>query len=1089
MRPIKLVMSAFGPYAGVETIDFEKLGERGLYLVCGDTGAGKTTIFDAISFALFGEVSSNAKDARGDSTLRSDFANPSADTYVELWFDYRGQTFRIKRNPSYMRASKHKRAGSDGMTSQLAGVELERPDGSILTKTREVNAAVNELLNLDHGQFSQIVMIAQGEFRRLLTSKTDERKKIFRNLFGTQAYEQFQKDLNDQRASLKDAYEHAKSRADVYVEQAVFPELSERSIELKRKLAGNENAGEWLLEELAAQNAEDEAELARLEGLRQEQAELWDSLNTAIQKVENARVAKDQREKAVQDLAKLRDALPKIEAQYAAEVAKDPERQALLDRAATVEASLPAYAQLAEASQKRNELNGECANLEEDVQKCESAIDSGTKGLEQRRERRAQLADAEVRLAKAEGDRSAAQAKLQEAEKALQRFAHLEQAQADERKARGGYESARLTEREREQVATDAQKLLAEAAARVSELEGAPTEEAQAKVAYERAQLERKGVSDALETLRNLEVAKDSAQVAWQRDQAVYEQKLACANQAQEIARDLRIRLLNDMAGILASDLAEDAPCPVCGSTSHPSLAAVSEDAPSNEDVEVAEGRAAEAMAVAQDAAAKAGVSKGAAATAEANLSTFKAEQGSAEDLERKRTEADRALEVADKALRLAQDNVRLLEQAKRSKGDVETAVKRAAERLEGARKAAADAQSELSTAESWTRAKLSEVEGLSRQEVDAQIFGAKQLLMDANGACQAAERDAKELEALDVEIREGEGKIALVQQILEQTKADRAAKQTQLAAQEATILQLHKQTQYESQTAAQMQLADLRAKADKLKQARDNAEQTLAQVNAAIQSREETVVNCDEQLAAVPQIDLADYVQRRSVARDEGNRIAGLKTSVEARRTANENCLEGLGAAVGAGAEANKRYGRVKMLSDVANGTLSKSSRVAFESYVQGIYFDRIIAAANRRYKTLTGGHYELVRHEESGTNQGQNGLNLDVLDNYTGKARDASSLSGGESFQASLCLALGLSDVVQARAGGVQLDTMFIDEGFGSLDQGSLGKAINMLTELTSGNKLIGIISHVEDLKTNIDKKIVVEGGRSGSKVHLEA
>ena len=182
------------------------------------------------------------------------------------------------------------------------------------------------------------------------------------------------------------------------------------------------------------------------------------------------------------------------------------------------------------------------------------------------------------------------------------------------------------------------------------------------------------------------------------------------------------------------------------------------------------------------------------------------------------------------------------------------------------------------------------------------------------------------------------------------------------------------------------------------------------------------------------------------------------------------------------------ERFGAIAQLADAACGKLSGTDRVTFETYVQGIHFDRIIAAANRRLGVMTNGRYELLRRGDAANRKAQSGLDLDVFDNYTGKARDASSLSGGESFQASLSLALGLSDVVQSSAGGVRLDTMFIDEGFGSLDPEALQQAIKMLSTLSGGGKLIGIISHVEELKEAIDRKIVVTASRSGSTLSLE-
>ena len=217
------------------------------------------------------------------------------------------------------------------------------------------------------------------------------------------------------------------------------------------------------------------------------------------------------------------------------------------------------------------------------------------------------------------------------------------------------------------------------------------------------------------------------------------------------------------------------------------------------------------------------------------------------------------------------------------------------------------------------------------------------------------------------------------------------------------------------------------------------------------------------------------------------GNELKAQAGALKTRIDANRSCCDGLSAVLKKAGDIEERYGRVKMLADAANGNLVGRTKIRFEAYVQAIYFDKVIDAANERLKVLTSGQFELIRHSE-GSGNAKAGLGLFVVDSFTGRARDASSLSGGESFQASLCLALGLSDIVQAHAGGIEFDTMFVDEGFGSLDAGALGNAISLLSDLSGGSKLVGIISHVEDLKANIPKKIVVTKTRSGSSVTLD-
>ena len=265
-------------------------------------------------------------------------------------------------------------------------------------------------------------------------------------------------------------------------------------------------------------------------------------------------------------------------------------------------------------------------------------------------------------------------------------------------------------------------------------------------------------------------------------------------------------------------------------------------------------------------------------------------------------------------------------------------------------------------------------------------------------------------------------------------------------------------------------------------------AAEKAVQDNAAnITTKRELLKLAIRQLEAVPVVDVEATKAQMDDLAAQGNALKAQAAELNARIAANKGCLAGVRVALERAGDIERRYGRVKRLAEVATGNLVGRPKVRFEAYVQAIYFDKVIAAANERLKVLTSGQFELVRYSEGGGNA-KAGLGLYVIDSFTGRARDASSLSGGESFQASLCLALGLSDIVQAHAGGIEFDTMFVDEGFGSLDAGALGNAISLLADLSGGTKLVGIISHVEDLKANIPKKIIVTKDRTGSSVKLE-
>ena len=307
-----------------------------------------------------------------------------------------------------------------------------------------------------------------------------------------------------------------------------------------------------------------------------------------------------------------------------------------------------------------------------------------------------------------------------------------------------------------------------------------------------------------------------------------------------------------------------------------------------------------------------------------------------------------------------------------------------------------------------------------------------------------------------------------------------------QLAEQEAK--HLRSDLDFSSLDAAQTEAARLRQRADALKRRRDAAQQAAEQNVQQLATKRELLAAKDRQLAELPAGDAAAAAKERNDYEEQGKLANERLGAVNLRVSANGECLEQLRKTLKRTGDIEERYGRIKLMADAANGNLTGRAKVRFEAYVQGMYFDKVIAAANQRLRVLTAGQFELVRWSESAGNS-KAGLGLYVIDSFTGRARDASSLSGGESFQASLCLALGLSDIVQAHAGGIEFDTMFVDEGFGSLDQGALGNAISLLSDLSGGNKLVGIISHVEDLKANIPKRITVTKTRTGSTAKVEA
>ena len=919
MRPCKLTLSAFGPYAGTTVIDFDKLGKTGVYLVCGDTGAGKTMIFDAICFALFGEASGSSDNgARKPETMRSDFATPETDTYVELEFCYRGETYKVRRNPEYVRAKQR----GEGTTKQGTNAELTLPDGSCITKVKAVNGKIQELLGIEASQFKQIVMLAQGEFRKLLTADTATREAIFRKLFATQRYADLQERLKAEAKELKDQYEGLSVEISTIAKQVQFVP-GPVADELAQRLHDGKRMGDWLLEVLEASVAEDAPQAEKLEArvtaLRKQWSEANAELRQAKQRPSLEAECKQQREK----IAALQQAKPQLEQALKACEGKEPARVAQVEQAAVIEGSLPKYHQhkaaLAKLAQSQKAAQDARIKLDQAKELHEKALATET----QLREEADKLQGADVRLAEAKSAYTEANRALQDAKALVARHAELAKAAAAAKKP---YEQQILKYKEAEQ-------------------------------AYAAA---------------------------------------------QATSADLQLRQRAGRAGVLAQTLVAGEPCPVCGSTDHPKPAAAAQDVPTDAQLDAATEAEQQAKAAADKCSVEAARLKATLEERTASLEAFEVESGTQDALQQVQAAAQDALAVAQTNLNNANQ---------------------AADRL------------------TKTQADLKRAQDLATQTQEAERT--QETALHTHQQAQAvAENDAKAL------------------------KADLT---------------------FETLDAATAEARRLRNAADEAKRQLEAAQKALTTNESDTVTAQQVLAEKEKQLANLPQVDLEKAAEALANLQVQGAQASKDCETVKLRMGANERCLAQLRGALQKAGDIEARYGAVKDLSDVANGQRTGTVRINFEAYVQAIYFDRVIAAANERLRLLANGQFELVRDDAAQGNS-KAGLGLYVIDSFTGRARDASSLSGGESFQASLCLALGLSDVVQEYAGGVEFDTMFVDEGFGSLDQQSLAAAINLLTDLSGGTKLVGIISHVEDLKSNIPKKIVVKKTRSGSTAQVE-
>lgn len=922
MKPLKLTLCGFGPYAGKTEINLEQLGENGLYLICGDTGAGKTTIFDAITFALYGEASGSNRDA---GMLRSKYANADTPTYVDLTFLYRGEVYHIRRNPDYER----RKDRGDGFTVQKAEATLEYPDGRTpVTKNREVTRAVTELLGLDRGQFSQIAMIAQGDFLKLLFSKTEERSKIFREIFNTRPYQTFQEHLKAKSSELRGEYDDICKRLLQYLNGILCAEESTWYPEITR-LQENKNIGslaQWLdvLENILAQ---DEQALEEFNQAAHQLEKKSEEMNQQIGKAETDEKARAELARQKANLTEKNALLSVLKQALAQEEEKQPQREQLRISISEKSKQLEDYQLLEqwrkEQAEKQNELAQDVARTK-------------------------QLRKAEIALSE---NITSAKAELETLQTAGEELARLELQKKENR---------------------------------------------QQQAALSAFQSELKKSFKAQQELDNTQIAYQAAQLNNRELHRDYEEKLQLFLDAQ--------------AGLLAQQLQDDIPCPVCGSPHHPKPAAVPLSAPTKEETEQAKTAAEHAEQRAQGLSAEAAAKKG---TLDALTDSLRRQ-----------------------ALQLFQSE--LLEDAEK--------------RLNTALAACAKAE----------------------QEITNSIERASGVILRKNKLQQNLNEMEQQQPAQQEHIRQAE-----------QATAALTADLNRLTLQ---VKQLAAKLPFSGQKEAEADILKLQQEWEKGEQEYRITQENYAKCLAEVNNCTGTITALKTQLENAQPIDYAAEKQRYSDLKAKQEKLQSARDVLTARLDSNRRTHTAILEQKKKLDAAETTWGWIRSLSDTANGAISGKEKITLETYIQMTYFDRVIARANTRFMIMTNGQFELKRQESPNNQRQQSGLELSVIDHYNGSERSVKTLSGGEAFQASLSLALGLADEVQSSAGGIQLDAMFIDEGFGSLDEDALNQAIKVLHSLTEGNRLVGIISHVAELKERIEKQIIVTKTREGgSKVEI--
>ncbi len=1054
MKPTKLIISAFGPYADtMPAIEFDQFQERGLFLIAGDTGAGKTTIFDAICYALYGTPSGSYRDSRN---LRSEYASPDTPSFVDFYFTHQGRSYHVWRQPEYVRPKQR----GEGNVLQPARAVLCEEGQQPVEGLRQVNAAIEELLHINEKQFKQIAMIAQGEFWSLLNARTDQRTEILRTIFATGAYNRIEYRLKEQLSKSVREKENTERSVIQYFRDARAPQESPLREDLRHLQAdAAQTGGVWnlegmldILDALIAEDAASAKVLAEEENkAAKEQKELQDRITLA-----------EMTNRQVRTLLQLREEKAELDGRREA---MEASAQRLARQKAAVRSVLPCYRSWETRCRELEAGQQQIADKKEEL----AVARTGAERAEKR------LTEAMSRKPAAEELQKRADVIARERDRYRQRDVLTEElAQAENKRAEldaKGRAAARQEAEHKEEA-----KRLTEAIAR---RKSGPLE--LAKEENRRKELER-----LLETVSRL-ANEDIPRTTECRERLLAAQQRFTAAQAQyDAAVQARMRaeraLDNCRAGILAGRLKDGEKCPVCGALHHPEPAVLPAEAVTEKEA-----------AAYREKEKRSGDEKNAA------LVAAERERTRLESLERQLKEALRGClahpllegceaddsEDPAKAAALAGTQLRELLTASEARLGMLREDCAELERSEKALESIGEENEKLAA----QREKLSQEQSGAMQRI-TQIRATLETLSDLQEENWAAAE--AQMQNLRQQARE------LLDRI-EQCASEKAKTDLLAADAKAALTTM--------EAARNLQKADEMERRSCLDRA--VAEQGFASVEEMLgfATDEKTLETAEEEQSAYRQRVMTN-AERLAAAEEETKGVGLIATeewrqkeqekakaaaAVRQRRNETESRLQ-INRQIRANIErqqetlekARKESGVCKRLYELVKGTTG-NGKITLEQYIQAAGFDGILAAANRRLLPMSDGQFELFRREDAVSRKSGNFLDLEVLDNYTGHRRPVGSLSGGESFKASLSLALGLSDTVSANLGGIQMDALFIDEGFGTLDRKSIDAAMDVLLHLSGSSKLVGIISHREELLESIPQQILVSKTRKGSTLRM--
>lgn len=1057
MKPIKLIISAFGPYAGtMPEIQFEQFEERELFLITGDTGAGKTTIFDAICFALYGITSGSYRDTKN---LRSEYAVEGAESYVEFYFSHQGKNYYIHRQPQYERSLKR----GTGTKTEPENAILYCDNCMPIEGVKAVNNRVKEILHIDALQFKQIAMIAQGEFWELLNTKTDKRTEILRTIFMTDNYKKIEDKLKERKDNSYGNWKDTEKSVVQYFGDITVGDESELKsvfVEMRERMTKNGNA--WNLDEILELISKIIEEDKKSEAvLKENLAEEEEILERRVKEFNTAETDN----KFVERFIELEQEKEKLSA--LSKMMKE-RSESLQRKKEAVRFVNPIYEKWNVKKRDVEEIKSSIRNEEKKQKKAIDASEGATKKFEITLKDEPKIDSLKQQVTLFESDKN----------KYVQREELQRQVEALKKES----SQFECYEKQLEQAGAELKEKIDLLERKIIKFQNAPVELERMRAYGGKALNLRKDI----EKIINEDIPDyDSKKQIYEEKRKKFEEARGKYDKIEKEKKSAEKILENFRAGILAEKLEEGQQCPVCGSTHHPQLAVLPDEFITEEQYKKLENKEKDALRKKDDALENVVSSKAIVEAAEKqlkenisrclnndiyNVSTDKKWGSELKTMiEQERIDVEKIIVDNEKDIAELEKECRELEKAKK---DCETARGKESEKVHEDRK------------------KFEEKKHNTENEItkmDALLLPLKSLAYESLEQAQKVCDEAKEqIRNIEKSIKSSRKKKEKAEKEVEKIRATIETLQKNLSKSENEETELYQ----EYKTV----LGEKKF---------SNDEEFLAYVTTEenILMEEEEINDYSTKVATI-EVQLRD-----AMADAEGKKkidIDGVKAVCDEQRNV-VNKLRSSHARICSRLEENKKrqesiidlreqlekYNKenniANRLYNLVKGITGKG-KITLEQYVQASGFDGIITAANRRLQPMSDGQYELFRQKNMLGKQSNTFLDLEVLDNFTGHKRPVGNLSGGESFKASLSLALGLSDTVSSNLGGIQMDALFIDEGFGTLDRKSIENAMQVLLNLSGTGKLVGIISHREELRDNISQQIKVSKTKNGSNIVID-